>query len=214
MWRLKEHDIRVVLVFLRNYSSLYSQGSHAEVSTRFARYNSMEGEVLPYSGLLPGVCIWPNRTLSVLAVEALRNCKIAINTTESFEDVNKVNGTLSLQFKDPQGSNQMKVMEISSTNVKGCAQNTINENESKNSSNIINAVLFLIGGLFIIGLNIGVSIWACRRRRRTQRSRSLVREEGGGNPIYGLYYTAEGDRIDESTVEVVDSNGYYGVSPR
>ena len=29
------------------------------------------------------------------------------------------------------------------------------------------------------------------------------------NPNYGFYYTSDGDKIDESTVEVTDENPYY-----
>ena len=29
------------------------------------------------------------------------------------------------------------------------------------------------------------------------------------NPNYGFYYTNDGDKIDESTVEVTDENPYY-----
>ena len=39
----------------------------------------------------------------------------------------------------------------------------------------------------------------------------LKAKEVDNNPLYGLYFTSEGERIDEGVAEVVDENSdYYG----
>ena len=30
------------------------------------------------------------------------------------------------------------------------------------------------------------------------------------NPVYGVYYSSSGERVDEGTAEAVDENNYYG----
>ena len=44
--------------------------------------------------------------------------------------------------------------------------------------------------------------------KKIRAGRRMVKEDV--NDIYGLYYTAGGERMDESTVEVKDENPYYG----
>ena len=46
------------------------------------------------------------------------------------------------------------------------------------------------------------------RCKKILAGRRMVKEDV--NDIYGLYYTAGGERIDESTMEVTDENPYYG----
>ena len=46
------------------------------------------------------------------------------------------------------------------------------------------------------------------RCKKIRAGRRMVKEDV--NDIYGLYYTAGGERIDESTMEVKDENPYYG----
>ena len=80
---------------------------------------------------------------------------------------------------------------------------------------------------------IGVIIWKIRCRRQSNRQvkkRRLIdplndddgcndfklqmflkAKEVDNNPVYGLYYTGGGEKIDEGVAEVVDENSdYYG----
>ena len=79
---------------------------------------------------------------------------------------------------------------------------------------------------------IGVIIWKTRCRRQSNwqvKKRRLIEtlnddgckhfklqmllkaKEVDNNPVYGLYYTSGGERIDEGVAEVVDENSdYYG----
>ena len=44
--------------------------------------------------------------------------------------------------------------------------------------------------------------------KKIRAGRRMAKEDV--NDIYGLYYTAGGERMDESTMEVKDENPYYG----
>ena len=48
----------------------------------------------------------------------------------------------------------------------------------------------------------------CRHQRRT-RTASAV-ENNDENPVYGMYYFADGEHIDYGSVGVQDDNAYYG----
>ena len=50
-----------------------------------------------------------------------------------------------------------------------------------------------------------IFVASCKKIRAGRR---MVKEDV--NDIYGLYYTAGGERMDESRVEVTDENPYYG----
>ena len=41
-------------------------------------------------------------------------------------------------------------------------------------------------------------------------AKKLKVKEVDNNPVYGLYYSSSGDRVDEGTAEAVDENNYYG----
>ena len=68
------------------------------------------------------------------------------------------------------------------------------------------------GGLLAYITLASVATCLTKRRLHTLWMRNLVREEGGANDLYGLYYI-EGteERIDQGAVEVIDNNEYYGM---
>ena len=45
---------------------------------------------------------------------------------------------------------------------------------------------------------------------RHRRERNLIKEDDN-NEIYGIYYHADGQHVDESVDEIVDKNDYYGI---
>ena len=76
---------------------------------------------------------------------------------------------------------------------------------------------------------IGVIIWKtqCQRQSNWQVKKRRLNDDDGckdfilqmlfkakeedNNPVYGLYYTSGGEKIDEGVAEVVDENSdYYG----
>ena len=59
-------------------------------------------------------------------------------------------------------------------------------------------ILFLLGVLLVLVL----------RRRRQKRAANETKAEDQ-NPVYGMYYFADGEHIDENRSEVVDENAIY-----
>ena len=60
-------------------------------------------------------------------------------------------------------------------------------------------------GLVFLALLV---FFTCRHLRRT-RTTSTV-EHNDENPVYGMYYFADGEHVDYETAEVQDDNDYYG----
>jgi len=68
---------------------------------------------------------------------------------------------------------------------------------------IISAAVFVVAICVIV-----VIVWKTRCQKRSNRHQA---KEVDNNPVYGLYFTSEGERIDEGVAEVVDENSdYYG----
>ena len=56
---------------------------------------------------------------------------------------------------------------------------------------------------------VGLVVVLCiRKRRTTTEEEDPARQDQ--NPIYGLYYFADGDKIDNEQIEVEDTNNDYG----
>ena len=93
-----------------------------------------------------------------------------------------------------------------------CSKPPITEATAKSDNTTI--ILYAgigTGALLAYGLLASVAVCLTKKRLHTLWMRNLVREEGGANDLYGLYYIEGTDeRIDEGTVEVVDNNVYYG----
>ena len=64
--------------------------------------------------------------------------------------------------------------------------------------------------LVLLVLLVLVLVLALRhKKRKNQRAAGEIKHTDE-NPVYGMYYSATGDHIDEGTSEVVDENDYYG----
>ena len=63
-----------------------------------------------------------------------------------------------------------------------------------------------VGLLFLLAL---VGVLVVRRNKRKQKAAVRPKVEDK-NPVYGMYYFADGRRIDEGRSEVTDGNDYYG----
>ena len=60
----------------------------------------------------------------------------------------------------------------------------------------------------ILLLSIAVIVFFLHRRKKNVTEE--VVEQGDENPVYGMYYFANGEHIDYGSVEVHDDNDYYG----
>ena len=55
-----------------------------------------------------------------------------------------------------------------------------------------------------------VLVLVLRHRKSPQRAAREITKADDENPVYGMYYFADGEHIDESRSEVVDNNENYG----
>ena len=47
------------------------------------------------------------------------------------------------------------------------------------------------------------------RKRKKEKEHQAVRREEDLNPVYGFYYFANGQQIDDNNAEATDENQYY-----
>ena len=86
-----------------------------------------------------------------------------------------------------------------------CSNNSITTLALASTSTSILLITLLIILLIILLIVVVVITFKWRRREREGRKKFRVEK----NDLYGLYYTAGGDRIDQGTVEIEDQNDYY-----
>ena len=66
----------------------------------------------------------------------------------------------------------------------------------------------LLAGLIICVFFALLAIQCKKRKGKVGKQEADVDE----NPVYGIYYTSAGDKVDEGRSEVVDGNEYYATS--
>ena len=69
-------------------------------------------------------------------------------------------------------------------------------------------VVSTISSLIVVLFVAVLVFFICKRRRRNRAP--SVEHNADENPVYGMYYFADGRHIDDGTVEVQDDNTYYG----
>ena len=79
----------------------------------------------------------------------------------------------------------------------------------KYTFDLITLLAVIASSLVLLVLVVLVVVAIICRRKKRQRAAVEIKHSDE-NPVYGMYYFATGDHIDESNSEVVDSNDYYG----
>ena len=83
-----------------------------------------------------------------------------------------------------------------------------NETEIGTNGTVIIAIVSAAGGVLVTLLLIVAFVMIKRARRRGDGVIQDLKEEE--NSDYGIYYTSEGQRIDQSTMEIRNNNSLYG----
>ena len=72
----------------------------------------------------------------------------------------------------------------------------------------------MIIGLFVAVILVLVSgllaFFCLRQRMRRKENKSNQAMDEDMNPVYGLYYFGDGERVDDNNSEMMDENTYYG----
>ena len=77
-------------------------------------------------------------------------------------------------------------------------------------SNAANPPVMLIASISSVAMLLCIAVlvfFLCRRKKNVKEE---VVAHGDENPVYGMYYFADGEHIDYGSVEVEDDNAYYG----
>ena len=72
----------------------------------------------------------------------------------------------------------------------------------------IGSVIGILCVTVVVVVVVVVLVFLVCRLTRRPRAPSIPRVNE--NPVYGMYYFPDGERIDYATVEVEDENPYYG----
>ena len=60
----------------------------------------------------------------------------------------------------------------------------------------------------LILLCVGAAVFFLNRLKKRTSEEPI--QQGDANPVYGMYYFANGEHIDYGSAEVQDDNAYYG----
>ena len=62
-----------------------------------------------------------------------------------------------------------------------------------------------------MGLNAGLFCFLSEMPEysRNRKEKNIVKEDK--NDVYGIYYHADGEHVDQGVHEIVDVNDYYGI---
>jgi len=101
-------------------------------------------------------------------------------------------------------SNCIRKLRHSLSNVDNSTNGNSAKSESANGSNPI--LIASIASSITLMLTLALAFTLLFVRRRWRRT---ALEKVDSNYDYGVYYGAEGERIDEGVVEMVDQNNYY-----
>ena len=66
----------------------------------------------------------------------------------------------------------------------------------------------VLAGLVVCAFFVILAIRWKKKKRDAEKQEADVDE----NPVYGIYYTSAGDKVDQGRSEVVDDNDYYAIS--
>ena len=207
-----QHTFQMFLFLTQSYTDSYKRES---VRSGKFHYNNEENENYPYSGLLashletlvlPNICLKENRRITIPdPPEALQNCGLASfsNVEDAeFEKDSSTTATVEIVFNNPQNPDvhTSKLFEV--TDIQRCQSD-----KSGKLSTIVLAAIVLSSTIAVcVTICLLVFFW----QRRLMEKREKKMEKQNKNNIYGLYFTEDGEAIDQRTVEVVDVNEYYG----
>lgn len=188
---------RVTLGFL-------SEGEH-QISIRYhLSYNRASS---PFGGLfntsvVQKLCMKPNGKISIPPTpEPLKNCGIMMKEIwhTSF---NKTITNVTVSFKNPKDLTSRTENIFQVKNIEECLSEADLKTAALVAATVASSGIALVTSICLVVL--------CCKPDLLKKWRDIKMEKEDSNNVYGLYYTEDGQQIDQGTVEVVDVNCYYG----
>ena len=201
------HSIAIGLIMTQSYIERYGRGYMSIPSTE---YNTIERQDsnYPYGGLLqkemlPKICLKENGTVSVPNPPvALKNCEVTSGDVEESEEGST--GKVRFTFKNPQNPGTEDHKEYEAKDIKMCKKDSTVETNKTTVSIIAIAASSATAAIATICL----VVFCCKAWLEIRRGKRMEKQDECN--VYGLYYTEDGETVDQGTVEVVDVNDYYG----
>ena len=75
---------------------------------------------------------------------------------------------------------------------------------------VISAAASAVGGVLVTLVLVLLCVVVLRRRSKEAAGDNDQIRKSEDNEVYGIYFSSEGRRIDQSIMEVRDTNDYYG----
>ena len=210
-----QHTFQFLLFFTQSY-----EDTHGVQIARSAKneYNKKGNENYLYGGLLatevlPNICLKENGTISTSDLpQALQYCGVAFSHVEDaeFEEVGSKTTEVKIVFNNPKSPDVPTSKIFKVTDIPSCQITTRSSfpiDKSGNSSTIIAIAAIVLSSTIAVCLTICLLVFFWRRGLMEKEGEELEKQD---NKIYGLYYTEDGQLIDQGTVEVEDVNPYYG----
>ena len=88
----------------------------------------------------------------------------------------------------------------------------LDASEPVNHNNVvvISAAASAVGGVLVTLVLVLLCVVVLRRRSKEAAGDNDQIRKSEDNEVYGIYFSSEGRRIDQSIMEVRDTNDYYG----
>ena len=166
-------------------------------------YNLLATEVLP------NICLQENGMLSIPVLpEALQNCGVAASRVEDAEseDVDRTTTEVKIVFNNSPSPD----ISIFKT-VYRCTKLGSFDETGNVRTMVVAAVVLSSTVAVCLSICLLVFLWRRRLMETQGRWRMETEEQDKENHVYGLYYTEDGQKIDQGTSVVVDSNPYYSL---
>ena len=127
------------------------------------------------------------------APDALKNCGVEYQYVVVMHK-GKTTTNVTISFNDPANLGSRKVLQVK--NIKEC-QSSISTSTAQIPAVIASSVVVLTVMLCIL-------VFCCRHCLKNQRAKKVDL-----NPLYGLYYTRSGKKIEQRASEIVHKNPRY-----
>ena len=133
--------------------------------------------------------------------DALKNCGVAVVMHKVFSK-GKTTTNVTISFNDPANLGLRKVFQVK--NIKEC-QSSISTSTAVSTSTIAAVAASSTVALTIILCTLVCCCCCCCRRCVANQRGTKV----DLNPLYGLYYTLSGKKIEQGASEIVHKNDHY-----
>ena len=161
----------------------------------------------PFAGLfntsvVQKMCMKPNGKFSIPPTpKPLKNCGIMVKEIWH-TNFNKTITNLTISFNNPSDPTSRTESIFQVKNIEECPSEADLKTAALVASTVVSSSIALVTLICLVVF--------CNKQGLFKKWRDIKVEKEDSNNVYGLYYTEDGEQIDQGRVEAVDVNCYYG----